>query len=232
MTVIIVLAGLVALGAFIEAIRIKPVWARMVSVLVVSAVFGLFIWGCVAYQHHEQAKEEAKWRAKRKEVEDAIATFAARYNAVADWQKSLRSQNPGGTIYTAQVAPVLVRSDARPMLFLASVRDVVKEEGRFVLLFDGRVSLGSRFLLRLDASTDEANLAMSHRRNDPADRFAVVATITSVDSSTMAVHDEAGTEQKPVSQASGRCVDLMPIGSYWGDILEMVSQRSPNSSEN
>jgi hypothetical protein len=234
MLFIILFAGLVALGAFQELIRrTRGARARTVGALVVSGMFALFIWGCFAYQRHEQEKEDAKWRAKRKEVQDSIARFAAKYNAVVDWQNNLRSQTRGATIYTAQLAPVLVRTDARPILFLASVRDVAEEGDRYILLLDGRVNVTSRFLLQLECNADQANLAMSRRRGEWADRLAVVATITSVNSAVIAVHDEdGGTEQKPVSEATGRCVDLMPIGPYFGDILEMFPGGSLNSPGN
>ena len=64
---------------------------------------------------------------------------------------------------------------------------------------------------------------MSYPRGDQ-NRYAVVAKIQSVDSAEKQVLDTgAETNVKSISLAKGRCLDVMPLGTYVGDVDEILS---------
>src|SRR5579864_4330458 len=51
---------------------------------------------------------------RRAQFESRIAQFAAKYNAVTDWQKALEGKP--GKLYSAELLPLPARPDGRPVL--------------------------------------------------------------------------------------------------------------------
>jgi hypothetical protein len=174
--------------------------------LVVVAIGGYF-----AHKHREQtrkAQEQAQEEAvKRAEFESRISAYATKHNAVADWQKPLLAKGKAETVYSAELAPLLVRPDGRPVLVFAMLRNVSESGGQAVIYFDDATTLESRFKLQLDCSPEQAHpLTEDHA----AYRFAVIAQVRSVD------YVPGGD----YSLATGRCVDAMSVDL--SDYLEFV----------
>jgi hypothetical protein len=174
--------------------------------LVIVALGGYF-----AYKHRVQTRkmqEQAQERtARRAEFESRISAYAAKQNAIADWQRPLLEKVKPEKIYSAELAPLLVRPDGRPVLVFTSLRNVGESEGRTVVYFDDATNLESRFKLQLDCSAEQAH---SLTEDYAAYRFAVIAQIRSV-------------EYVPTgdySLATGRCVDVMRVS--FSDYLEFV----------
>jgi hypothetical protein len=174
--------------------------------LVIVALGGYF-----AHKHREQtrkAQEQTQEQAaKREEFESRISAFAVKHDAVMMWQKALLAKGKTEKLYSAELAPLLVRPDGRPVLVFASLRNVSESGGRTVVYFDDATSLESRFKLQLDCSPERA---YSLTVNDAAYRFAVIGQIRSVD------YVLAGD----YSLATGRCVDVMSVS--FSDYLEFV----------
>ena len=64
---------------------------------------------------------------------------------------------------------------------------------------------------------------MSYPRGDQ-NHYAVVGQIQSVDSAEKQVLDsDEGATLKSISLAKGRCLDVMPLGPYFGDVDEILS---------
>jgi hypothetical protein len=100
---------------------------------------------------------------------------------------------------------------------------VTVDGDHYTIYLDGRINLHSEFRLLLNGTPDQAKLLMSYPRGDQ-NRNAVVAQIQSVDSAEKQVLDsDEGTNVKSVSLAKGRCFDVMPLGSYFGDVDEILS---------
>jgi hypothetical protein len=198
--------------------------SRLRNVLVFVVPVAGLVFACSEYQHYSQQKEnreKAERQPKAAEVEQTISQFAERYNALTHWRNELAPKTMMDPIYSAELARLFVRSDGRPVLFIASLRDISTEGDSYVVLFDGRVNMRSRFQLRLECPESQARPLMSHPPGQN-DRFAVVAHIASVNSGEEQSRDEGGSTY--VSVATGSCVDLMPLGSYIGDYLEIFSR--------
>ena len=199
---------------------------RTSLLLLYSVLAGMAVWGIFASERHQQDRsnrEEAALRAKADQTQQNISQFADRYNAVTDWRKAFRGKTPTDVIYSAEVAPMFVRADARPVLFIASLRDVTSDGDHYAIYFDGRINFHSEFRLLLTATPDQAKLMMSSPRGDE-NRYAVVGQIQSVDSAEKQVLDsDEGTTLKSISLAKGRCLDVMPLGLYFGDLDEILS---------
>lgn len=201
-----------------------PIESRPINILrllVCLGVAGALLWGYLTYQRAAEEKEKrerAAYDAKDKATEERISQFASRYGAVTDWRKSLANNNSARTIYSAGLAPLFVRSDERPILFISLVRDVSSEPYGYTIHFKAWANY-SPIRLRLQCTKDQAQLVMSH----PADYenlYAVIAQISAVVSSDETV--EQG-KSHPTSVAIGKCIDLMPVGGYLAGYMEMFS---------
>ena len=198
---------------------------RRTSGLIVFAVLaGMAVWGIYAHerhQHDQSNREEAALRAKDEQTQRSISQLAARYNAVTDWRKALGSKTLTDPIYSAELRPLFVRADGRPVLFIVSLHDVTSEGDHYVIHLDGKINLHSDFRLVVESTPDQAKLMMSYPGGDE-NRYAVVGQIQSVDSAEKQVLDsDEGTNVKSISLAKGRCLDVMPLGTYFGDIDEI-----------
>jgi hypothetical protein len=193
-----------------------------VSRLLVSlGVAGALLWGYLTYQRageEREKREQAAYDAKDKATEKRVSQLASRYDAVTDWRKSLGSKDIVRQTYSAELTPLFVRSDERPILFIALVRDVSSEPDGYTIHFETQANL-SQVKLLLQCTPEQAQLVMSH----PADYenlYAVIAQIREVVSSDETV--EQG-KSRPAPVASGKCIDLMPVGSYLAGYMEMFS---------
>lgn len=139
--------------------------------------------GYFAYRHHKQVLEAQELAAKQAEFDARISRFAESHNAVRDWRKLLGA----GRVYSAALAPLLVRQDGRPIFSYAVVQDVSTREGGFVITFKDESHVDPRLKLRLECTSDQAHLAMSH---PPYEAYAVVAQIQSLDLVEQAPKDD------------------------------------------
>ena len=182
------------------------------TVLIVSAVLiGLLVWGLRSEKKKESREQEAQ-QAQDKDVEQHIARFAERYDAVTDWRKSLSD----GKVYSAELTALLVRDDGRPVLFVAQVKDVTSGGGEYMIHFD--VWGNPPLTLELVCKPEQARNVMAHR-TEGFSRYAVVAIVTSV--SSREEYEDNGTHT--VSLVKGSCVEIMSVGFYFGDLLGRVS---------
>jgi hypothetical protein len=151
--------------------------------------------------------ESQEQTAKRAEFESRISGFAAKHNAVTDWQKLLLAKGKPEKLYSVELQPLLVRADGRPVLVFASLRNVSEGDGLTVIYLDEATSLESQLKLQLACTPDQAHLVMS---GDPPYILAVIAQIRSVE------YVLAGD----YSLATGRCVDVMTVSA--ADYLDFV----------
>jgi hypothetical protein len=201
---ILMVLGVVLALAFVAQTltRGRRIVPQLIGVGLVMGALG----GYVVYRHREQTRKAQEQATKWAEFESRIAQFTIKHNAVTDWQRPLLAKE-APRIYTAELTPLLVRMDGRPIFLFASLRNVSESDGRTVIYFDEATSLESQFKLQLDCSPNEGHFVIS---DDTAYRFAVIAQIQSVE------YVVAGD----YSLATGRCVDVMPVSL--GDYLEFV----------
>jgi hypothetical protein len=215
---ILTLLGMVAVVVFLaqtlkEGRRRIP---QLISLALVIAAVG----GYIAYKHREQTRKAQEQAARRGKFVSRIAQFAARHNAVADWQRPISAKSQLGKTYSAELAPLLVRADGRPIFLFASLRNVSETDGRTEVYFDDATSLESQFNLRLDCGPEQAHSLMS---DNTAYRFALIAQIRSVD------YVLAGD----YSLATGRCVDVMPVSvtDYFEFVVEPEVAKSKSTTQ-
>lgn len=198
-------AVMLAIAFFVQIAQRGRRWIPLLIGFLVLAAFG----GYTAHMHREEARKSRVAAARLAEFKSRISCFAAKSNAITDWQESLSTKSqPGEKPYTAELAPLLVRADARPILVFASLLNVSENGGRTLIYFDDAGRIEPRFKLQLDCKPTLVSIS----RDDAHYRFAVIAQIISLD------YVLAGD----YSLATGRCVDIMPLSltDYYEFVIE------------
>jgi hypothetical protein len=193
--------------------------------LLLAMIVGLLItWAVISHQRALQEQEEAARKAQRQREDTTISSLADRYHAVIDWRLDFNGDRFVSKIYSAELTPLLVRADGRPVLAIGSVRDVSAEEGAYSIQLLVRVNLSSKVIFRLQADRDQVAQIMGRREPRAASslmKWVVVAQISSVGSSGFSEGGDANgvDETPPQSIANGRCLDLAYLGLYFRDLL-------------
>lgn len=184
----------------------------------------LIVW--VVIGHHKanvkRIQEEEAREAAHQRVEQAIQQLASTHNAVDTWNSAFKSKGAVGRIYGAELSPVLVRPDGRPLLFIADVEDVAAADGsKYTCSFITKVNLSWGVKLVLECSPDQAAQVI---QSTSAERFAVVAQISSLSSAEVRrSDDEAGVNAQGRFTALGKCEGLTTVGKdYREDVIEIL----------
>jgi hypothetical protein len=201
-----------------------PGWVWRALVVAISF---LVLWVYFAHNRAEDARarrEEAE-RATQQATEKAalqerISELAKRHDAVTDWRSHLRDRTIIDPIYSAELTAALINPERRPVLFIGSVRDVGQVGGKYVLSLEGGINLRTHFLLHLSCSDEQAKSIMAEPRGE-SNRFAVVATIVSVDSAQR--RDEGASSRRTEINVTGELLGFEYLGPYRGDRDEVFS---------
>lgn len=163
--------------------------------------------GCDSDDPEENTPEETARSERKQKIEQKIQELCSNYNAVTDWLES----RPKYTTpkYTIEVEDALIRTDGRPVLFFASVEDIVRNSDKYTLYLCGG-----------DRLTD---LLVSLATGTGVERYAFVAQIQDVRKVKFELKayanspEEVYIELEPSSNvfiAKGKCLDLLPVGDY------------------
>jgi heme exporter protein D len=167
----------------------------------------------------EQAKAEEQ-RIKR-----AVGELAQAQNAVVNWRQVFAAKGPRGRIYSAELAPVLIRPDGRSLLFIADVVDVSPSANAYVCSFQADVNLSWKLRLVLGCTPDQATQIM----HASSGKFAVVAQIFSLGSAELNAGGDGLETEGGRFSASGKCVGQLFVGKdYFDDFLDILSFPSPD----
>jgi hypothetical protein len=186
-------------------------------VVLAAAVAGAFLW--FYHQRQEKMREDRAHEAQEEQARQRILQFAAQYDAVTDWRKSLSSEVVPHIVYGAELTPLFVRQDHRPLLFVVSVKDVTLQDSEYTIHSETRIFFGKPLRLELRATPEQARTVMANSADSIA-RYAIVARIESVNEFNQSSQNSEGPRTRSV--AEGECVGVLPVGRYFGDILEMI----------
>jgi len=206
----------------------KNIISKIVFAIIVLAVG---VWGvssiissCRSATQKEKAETE-----KKVQIEQNISGMVARHNAVIGWEEIFNVEDiVTGQVYTLQVEDALVRKDGRPILLFGSVSDIVRRNNEYFVHFKKGVLDFSipdiYFALKLNAEQIKKIIG---QKTEIFDRYAIVATITSVQRPKFDVkaysqngedgkseYTEIAVEPCNIFIAKGRCLDLLFVGEY------------------
>jgi hypothetical protein len=162
--------------------------------------------------------------AAQKETQGAITQLGSKYNAVSDWNKPLSEKSLISPIFTIEVEDALLRKDNRPVLFLATVKDVERKENKYCIRFlvDDLEELGLftkiEFILEC---TEEQAKTITHQPITFWTRYAVIADIQKVEKAIFNLKAESDSEETKIGVstndniffATGKCLDLLFVGN-------------------
>jgi hypothetical protein len=205
----------------------SPSILRWVSGPLLVAISLLALWVCFAPNRAEYAKgkrEEAEKAAQKATQEaaqqESISELAKRHDAVTDWRSHLRDRTIIDPIYSTELTAALITPERRPVLFIGSVRDVGQVGGKYVLSLESVINLRTHFLLHLSCSDEQAKSIMAEPRGE-SNRFAVVATIVSVDGAQR--RDDGASSRRTEINVTGELLGFEYLGPYRGDRDEVFS---------
>lgn len=149
-----------------------------------------------------------------RDLVEETAEFASRYDAETDWGEIFRDRDYFKEIYTFEIQTALLRTDSRPLLILATLEDITKDNDTYFLHFSTLATEQFSFLmpeLHLVLEADKSLIdTVTSRADRFVDEYAVIATISSVSKPTR-VTDEGSN----FLFVQGLCVDLM-LHDFWG----------------
>jgi len=159
-------------------------------------------WGYSAWSDHaEKARAELARQNESAAYERAVGAMAARHGATPALTDKLAAS---GNVYTYQVQNALLAATGRAVSFGATVADLKKSDGAYLLELDavGDGPPAVHYLLECDALAAQKIMGA----NPPVTRVMIVATISAV---------ERAEPSAPVAGAGGRylakgrCLELV-----------------------
>jgi len=181
----------------------KKIYIKIVVSLIFFAIV-LWITSSLISSHQETTRKVEEEKQKKSQIEEAVGHMVQKYNAVTNWQETLNAGDILKKIYTMQVKNILIRCDGRTILIFASVDDIDRHEGKFVVHFCNVLSFNPNlhFFLECDSVMVRKIINQQPRMFE---EYAVIASILSVKKLN-------NFESSRTFVAEGRCLDLMFIG--------------------
>jgi hypothetical protein len=179
----------------------------------------LCVLGCDNRQADENRKRQQA-QAESQKVTQAIDDLARVHNAVVDWRKGLAAKGPLGRIFSAELAPVLIRTDGRPLLFIGDLLDVSSNGGDYTCKFEAYANAIQKLDLILACTPDQANQLM----HDSEGKYAVVAQVASVGPGVPSTGQGTDETQGVSFPIFGKCLGQVSVGKdYIDDLMEVIS---------
>jgi hypothetical protein len=174
----------------------------------------------VSQENKLKTEKEKLATETRIQTEKSIAEMAKRNNAIVNWQNAFDTNEL--STYTIEVQDALIKTDNRPVIFFAPVEDIVKETTKYSVHFYNPFSSFSPVIyFVLDCTPEQIGKIISHR-SDLYENYAVIAQISEVKKVRFEVKGYAEIyeevqlelEQSDVFVATGKCLELLPVGDY------------------
>ena len=181
-------------------LKLPPPKKLVALVIAACAVLGL-----VAYrraQSERERLENEKYRAERERIKESVSEFATRYNADRNWVNLLPKQGPGSRLYSADLTPLLIRDDGRPVLLLARIKDITMQGDKYFLHMTGTVGRARiEYVLECNPELAKRETAI---RPKSFERFVVVASI-------QALHTVENADSETAFVANAHCLALLSL---------------------
>lgn len=225
----------------------KNALVKIVTIVIVLAVAYWIISGIISRRRIETEKQAANAEKQKVQTEKllkikkSIQEIITKYNAVTDWQEKLEK---GGIepIFTVEFQDTLIRKDSRPLLFVAAVEDIVRDNNNYIAHFYNRFNtlLSADVHFVLDCPSEYVQEIMN--RSNRYENYAVIAQISGVrkvslelitQADSIIYYDEysfdvdisSDLEPSDTFVAIGRCLDLLFVEHYEHKNLLDVSYR-------
>ena len=154
----------------------------------------------------QAAKDEKEKEEEKKRI---ISKIASEYNAMINWGDLLNKRN----VYSIEVYKAMKPEDMRPILLIASLKDIIKRDDKYFTEFNHRNKINCIF--SLECSHSQVSQLLEHKTGR-YDKYAVIAHIKSVQKQEYFIASENDSEYGGESIvirerffANGQCVGLV-----------------------
>jgi hypothetical protein len=167
-----------------DIMKAKKYWI-LITIIVISLVST----GC------DRKSTEKQDSAVVEQIKEEVQQLCSRYNAVTDWYKKLdiKEASFDTVLYTIQVQSVLLEPNERPYLFFVVINDIKKVNNKYVLIAEQAYPVDYRrhiyIHLRLTCDAEKVQRILE-RRSSYFDRYALLATIKSVEKPDLIVRPD------------------------------------------
>jgi len=111
-------------------------------------------------------------------IEENISSLSAKYNAVSDWEDTIIPRGQFNSVYTIDLQDALISNKNRPVIFLASLLDVSRENGEYIAKFFffhlsessdySEFEYGVNFVLKCNSTLAERLIALGEHGGTPS----------------------------------------------------------------
>lgn len=190
---------------------------RDITLIICLAVVGIV--GCKNGET-EEGRKQREVQAEHQRARQAVDKLAEAHNAVVNWKQGLSGKEPVGRIYSAELAPILIRTDGRPLLFIADALDVSSTGKGYICSFQADANTSRSIRLMLACTPEQASQLIHDREG----RYAVVARVTSIGPAVPKPDEDDIEKENAWFPAYGECSGVTNVGmSYVDDLMEMIS---------
>ncbi len=208
---------------------------KFITIMVlVIIVIGTGIWirsSRISSNKVVKIKKETEIK-KYSEIEQSIDMMILKYNAIVNWHQTLNDTILFPKVYTIQLEHEMIRPDARPILFFATVDDIVKLEGKYYMYLKDETYdiINHTIYYVLECDSNHINKIINNEATsfDIFNQYGVISLITLVQKPILGItsnpindmNAELSIESSNVLIAKGRCLDLMYVGDNFTSIKE------------
>lgn len=182
----------------------------------------LAIIGWLYFSDDSGKKVDGSKKESTSEIEKKITELALKHNAFVFGVKAFKDREK---LYSFELKRVLVRKDNRPVVVVASIDDIIEENGLFYVTFiEFFVEAGIRFILSSDSAS--AVRIMKEPIDRLNDRFAIIATVTDVAKPKLTMganpqdeyYAEVELEASNTYVVHGKLIDFLFVKDYYGNL--------------
>jgi hypothetical protein len=214
---------------------------RTITMRLTLGLLVLGIGGLVVVRHNRAVLSEKRssqdevqlvtaFATRREQLKQSVARMASEHHAVTDWKDALGGKKFVEKLQTAEIAPALVRNDARPVLLIGALRNVITLEHGCTATFEVKANLLSQVRFALGCTSEQAKQFV----NNPTEaslRFAVIAQVDAVHPGEQFTADDNHSGAQEFALAEGRCLDLIYVGDYIVDSFKDFDALLPSETE-
>jgi hypothetical protein len=188
--------------------------------------FNLFVLAVICCSCNQQKSEKPASSDNNLRIDpEKISAFAKQYGAIENWRTEIPRRGFTGAPFSYDLQKVLIQTNETPVLMLAELTDVVKQNGSFQAKFTRSYFTNANFeiSITLDCSSQIAEKLLTAQTNLLPSQYALIVKAKSVSRIKLSIAGQ-GTEgsaeenvevntDQDIFCLKGECLDLMQIGN-------------------
>lgn len=105
-------------------------------IIIIAIAVGVYVVLNMVTSKRSKVEVEKINAMKKLKIEQDISEMVDKYDAVTDWESIFDEKNTFKPVYTIQIQDALLKTNGRPILFYASVVDILRRDNQHIVLFE------------------------------------------------------------------------------------------------